>query len=489
MATPNVIIDGITYQPATAAAGPRIGVGITTRNRNKIIAQAVEHHRAHLPAGATLVVVDDASEKPVDGADFRYDTQAGVATAKNKTIELLMAADVDHLFLFDDDCWPTVDDWWQPYADSPEPHLMYIFGDLKKGALLRDIHQLHADDQHIAWSGPRGCMLYAHRTAVEAVGGMDPIFNPWGYEHGDWSNRIHHAGLTTWRYADITGSDQLLHSMDEWGEVQRTLHTTDRERLAREHVRIHHHRRDTWHQSYVEYRQPDQDVVVTTLFTGGTTTKPARDRTTYRADLKLLKPLADSVKHGRMIVFHDQLTDPKLVTGNGRRVEFIPRPSPKINFFLYRHQIVWSWLRDHPEVRRIWAVDGTDVTMLRDPFTNLHPGKIHLGWEPKTLTDPWMLDRHKEPRVHQFMINNPDRQLLNAGLIGGDRGTMLEFLHGLYSYWYDVEATGAVHDQGDMGQLQRLAYQRFADRLVTGSQVATVFKQFQPNDFSWWMHK
>lgn len=483
-----VTIDGIRFVPAGQTAA-KIGIGITTRNRGDILATALEHHRAHQPPGSALIIVDDASVKPVDGADHRFDRQAGVATAKNKCIELLMAAGVDHLFLFDDDCWPIVDDWWRPYVDSPEPHLMYIFGDLRKGAKLNDIRVLQADDHHTAWSGPRGCLLYANRQVVETVGGMDPIFNPWGYEHGDWSNRIHHAGLTTWRYADVAGSDVLFHSMDEWGEVTRTMPTAERQQLAREHVRIHHDRRDSWYRGYVEYRNPTDDVICTTLFTGGTTSKPARDRTTYKPDIGLLHTLAASVRSGRLVVFHDQLTDPKLKTGNGQPVEFIRRPSPAINFFLYRHQVVWQWLRDHPEIRRIWAVDGTDVVQLRDPFGNMTPGSIHVGWEPKTLADAWMLDRHKETRVHQFLKDHAGLQLLNAGLIGGDRPTMLEFLHGLFTYWFDVDAAEGRHDQGDMGQLQRLTYSRFADRLVTGSQVATVFKAHQPNDVSWWQHK
>lgn len=487
---PQVIVDGIPYEPMnTTPTAHRVGVAVTTRNRNKQIELAVEHQLDHLPPGAILVVVDDASDKPVDGADYRFERQAGVATAKNKCLELLMNAGVDHLFLFDDDAWPTIDGWHLPYIESPEPHLMYVFGDLRKPPKLNDIHQLPADDRHTAWSGPRGCMLYATRTVVETVGGMDPVFNPWGYEHGEWSNRIHHAGLTTWRYADVTGSDRLIHSMDEWGEVNRTVPTPQRERLAREHVRIHHDRRDAWYRAFVDYRQPSDDVIATTLFTGGTTAKPARDRTTYKPDVNLIHKLAASIQHGRLVVFHDQLHNPKLTTGNGLPVEFLPRPSPAINFFLYRHQVVWSWLRDHPEVSRLWAVDGTDVVQLHDPFTDLTPGKIHLGWEPKTLSDPWMLDRHKEPRVHRFLTENAGLQLLNAGLIGGDRATMLEFLHGLFAYWYDVDLVRGPHDQGDMGELQRLAYTRFGDRIVTGSQVATVFKAYQPNDVSWWQHK
>lgn len=479
----DVVIDGVTYTPGDTT---KIGIGITTRNRNKIITQALDQHRAHLPTGAVLVVVDDASAKPVDGADYRFDQQAGVATAKNKAIELLMDAGVEHLFLFDDDCWPIVDNWWKPYVESPEPHLMYIFGDLKKPPLLKDIRKLPADDQHSAWSGPRGCMLYANRVVVETVGGMDPIFNPWGYEHGDWSNRIHHAGLTTWRYADVAGSEVLFHSMDEWAEADRTIPTPDRQRLASDHAKIHHRRRDDWYQAYVDYRQAD-DVIITHLLTGGTATSSERG---YQPDTKLLADLAKSIRHGRLIVLHDQLRDPKLTTGNSRPVEFVQVPSPTINVFFARHQYTWQWLRDHPQVGRCWTVDGTDVTQLHDPFKSLESGKIHLGWEPKIVADQWMLDHHREPKVAAALKQYGPLQLLNAGLIGGDRTTVMDFLHGLFSYWYDVELAQAGHDVGDMGQLQRLAYSRYADRIVTGSRVATVFKAFEKNNqYSLWAHK
>lgn len=477
----DVMVDGIRYVPAGSAT---FGVGITTRNRNKTLAECLTHWRQYTPADVPIVVVDDASDKPVDGADYRFEERAGVAAAKNKTLELLMAAGVDHLFLADDDIFPTVDDWWTPYLDSPEPHLMYVFGDLAVGRKLRDIRRLPADPDHAAWTGPRGCLLYAERRVVDTVGGMDAAAFPgWGYEHGDWSNRIHHAGFTTWRYADVTDSDRIWHSMDEHSEVERTVPTVERERRVRENVRIHHDRRDRWHTGFVEYRTGG-DVVATTLFTGGEAKASGR---AYKPDTRLLADLAASIRHGRLIVFHDELAAPAMTTGNGRPVEFIRTPSPDMNVFLYRHRVVWSWLRNHPEVARIWTVDGTDVKQQSDPFAGLEAGRLYLGWEPKTLSDPWMIEHHTEQRVAKFLTDHPDRTLLNAGLIGGDRPTMLRLLHRLFAYWFDVElAASPEHDDGDMGILQ-LAADGFD--VVTGPAVATVFKTHTPNGFSWWQHK
>jgi hypothetical protein len=87
-------------------ARPAIGVGITTRNRNDVLATTRQRIEAHT-LGAHIVVVVDASAKPVDGANYRFDENVGIARAKNKCLELLDAAGCKHLFLFDDDTYPS----------------------------------------------------------------------------------------------------------------------------------------------------------------------------------------------------------------------------------------------------------------------------------------------------------------------------------------------------------------------------------------------
>lgn len=95
------------YVPETdAAQAPSIVRAITTHNRRDIAEKTIAHIRDHTP-GAVIVIVDDASTEPFPGATFRFDQQAGIAKAKNKCLELLMATVVEHLFLFDDDTWPT----------------------------------------------------------------------------------------------------------------------------------------------------------------------------------------------------------------------------------------------------------------------------------------------------------------------------------------------------------------------------------------------
>lgn len=209
-----VMIDGVEYAPMGARSAPtgRIGVAVTTRNRPEVLAQALEAWGKYLPDGAELVIVDDASDEPAKGATYRFEQNVGVARAKNKCMELLADRGVEHLFLFDDDAWPITADWWKPYVASPEPHLMFAWG---------DIH--YQVDGLIGYQWPKGCMLYAERRVLDRVGGMDPVFGLWGCEHMSWSDRIHNAGLTTCRYQDVPDSHELIQSLDRWGEIETSV--------------------------------------------------------------------------------------------------------------------------------------------------------------------------------------------------------------------------------------------------------------------------
>ena len=192
-----------------------IGVAITTRNRRALFDLSFQQWRRWLPSGSVLVVVDDASDKPLTGdVDFRngslfilisHETRLGVAVSKNDGLAALLDAGCDELFLVDDDIHPTCDRWWKPYLESPEPHLSYQ-GPRSRAPVAG------GDDAHYAVEFPRGFMLYVRRDVIDVVGGMDPAYGMWGGEHAEWQLRIHKAGLTTWPYADVVNSDRHWHT-------------------------------------------------------------------------------------------------------------------------------------------------------------------------------------------------------------------------------------------------------------------------------------
>ncbi|UXA72502.1 hypothetical protein NDJ97_15445 [Enterobacter hormaechei subsp. hormaechei] len=264
-----VTIDGVPYAPACEVSS-RIGIAITTHQRADVLKLALEQHMKHLPAGALVVVVDDGSKPaavvPHGVQLLRHETSLGIVASKNASLTALMDAGCEHLFLWDDDAWPIADNWHLPYIESPEPHLAYQFLDLAGTNKLKDMAVLYRDDKHIAYTGQRGVMLYYHRSAIEKVGGFDRVYGRGMYEHSDLALRIHNAGLTTWAYADVVGSEKLIHSLDEHEAVERSVPRPDRQALVERNVKIHNERRDAGFTGYVEYRQ-QRDVVITTLLT------------------------------------------------------------------------------------------------------------------------------------------------------------------------------------------------------------------------------
>lgn len=188
-----------------------IGVAITTYGRPQTLTTTLAKFRDHTPTDIPIVVVDDGTVPPCPVANYRFSENRGIAAAKNKGLELLDLLGVEHLFLFDSDTYPIVDQWWLPYVGSPEPHLMYQFAAAPAHWPIREVYR---DDHLVAYDKPRGCMLYTHRSVLDVVGGMHVAWGKHGGEHGDWSDRIHAAGLTRFPYADHAGTP-TVHCLDQ----------------------------------------------------------------------------------------------------------------------------------------------------------------------------------------------------------------------------------------------------------------------------------
>lgn len=166
-----------------------VGVAISTHRRPDMLARSLMGWAQAMPD--VLVVNHD-----VNGA--------GVAVTKNRSIAALMDAGVEHLFLADDDIWPEVTNWWEPYIDAGEPHLMHCWGANR---------YLYTERSLTVWSWPRGVLLYVQRHVIDKIGGMRTVFRHAG-EHAEWSRRIHAAGFTRHEFQDVAGADQIWHAED-----------------------------------------------------------------------------------------------------------------------------------------------------------------------------------------------------------------------------------------------------------------------------------
>ncbi|EPM7086512.1 glycosyltransferase family 2 protein [Enterobacter hormaechei subsp. xiangfangensis] len=483
-----VTIDGVPFVPACASAS-RIGIAITTHNRPEVLKRAIEQHTKHLPVGALVVVIDDGSKPAAvvsDGVQLRrHETSLGIVASKNASLTALMDAGCEHLFLWDDDAWPIADNWHLPYIESPEPHLAYQFLDLAGVNKLKDMAVLYQDDKHIAYTGQRGVMLYYHRSAIEKVGGFDRVYGRGMYEHPDLALRIHNAGLSTWAFADVVGSEKLIHSMDEHEEGTRSIPRPDRETLVKRNVGIFNGRRDSGYTGFASY-STNPNLVITTLLTS----QPDPQRGgKMKPDPRALQVWADSISGALPIVLADELKESP--TGAG----LFEVPLVDMSPYFARWLHIYQFLRSHPEYHLVWCTDGTDVEMLREPWAEMEPGKIYVGSEHKTYADEWMKANHHGKAYSDFIEQHRDEPLLNAGLLGGSREDVMEFAHRIIRQHYLIEshrfwkmevAPATLVDMGAFG----MAAKSFGDRVVTGPKVHTIFKTDGfGKEVAWFRHK
>ena len=198
-----------------------IAICLTVHNRNRIFEDSLKYWKAFKPENATIFVVDDASLTPVT-SDFRFEQNVGIAQAKNKCLEL--AESFDHTFLADDDVRPKVAGWELPYINSGMNHLCLTFEKNSKGRTVSpSIRTKSETDTLTYYTAPNGCMLYLKQACLKVAGGMRPEFGLWGFEHVEYTQRIHKLGLTPEPFMDVKDSINLFDILDWRGAVQSSV--------------------------------------------------------------------------------------------------------------------------------------------------------------------------------------------------------------------------------------------------------------------------
>ena len=171
----------------------RIGIGVTSYNRPECLEKWKQQIAKHTSMYNVLIYI--AVDSDID--------RRGVAFRKNECLRALQ--ECDHVFLFDDDCWPIRHGWEWQYINSDFQHLLF----------LSETH----DPEFKCGGGVKhgecgGVMMYMTKKCIDHVGAFDEQYNMWGFEHADYSRRICNAGLIYWPYVHLDGSDEYLHSED-----------------------------------------------------------------------------------------------------------------------------------------------------------------------------------------------------------------------------------------------------------------------------------
>lgn len=458
-----------------------VAVCITTHNRPDLLAQTLKEWHTRSPEWITFIVVDDGSNTPVKAdADvlIRHDTARGIAAAKNRCLS--EARNFEHVFLADDDIWPVVDEWWKPYVNAGIPHMMYLFEDVDKFGrkLAGRPKTLWAHDGVKALARPRGCLLYVHESVRDRIGGFRSDFGRWGGEHEEYSTRAYYAGLTPAPFCDVADSHHIWHSMDERIAEHLGFRRSVPPNVRREAVARNEGLRRSFEGAadYIEYREPRHAVLTCLL-----TSQPDQQRgIKWSPNPEVLDTLLTSLRGCERVVMTDELAAHDLA-----EVVKVPalRPVYLERWFRYLH-----WLENNPDVKWVWCVDGSDVKMIRQPWQDMKPGTLYMGCEPCLLgANRWMLNPRNHAASLPWLKEHPGRLLLNMGVVGGDRQTVMDFCRAVVLLWREDQDRKVEDRAGDMGLGQRAAEQF---NVFTGPQVVNVFKSGQDDcGTNWWAHK
>lgn len=167
----------------------KIGIGVTTYNRPECLAKFKEQLFKHtFMDNVTLYVAEDTDED-----------RQGVAKRKNECLRALK--DCDHIFLFDDDCYPIKDGWVEFFINNPN-HWLFLDDKLHRyfgGGIYQECG---------------GVFMYMTKKMVETIGAFDEKFIGWGLEHANYSQRIYKAGFNLSPYMCKVGTENYLYSED-----------------------------------------------------------------------------------------------------------------------------------------------------------------------------------------------------------------------------------------------------------------------------------
>jgi glycosyltransferase involved in cell wall biosynthesis len=190
-----------------------IGIAITTRNRYQVLAYTLAKFNEFKTDDMKIVVVDDASEDwqhnmdLVEGYGFTYIStpeRRGIPYCKEMGFQRLKGC--DYQFWFDDDCFPRVKGWEQPFIDAMElqGHLLY----LKEWAhikIKRDLGEL------IEYTAATGCFM---TFSADMYGDIKDLGTQLygGRWHPNLSDKMQKYGIG--RYVSIKDAGKYLHSFD-----------------------------------------------------------------------------------------------------------------------------------------------------------------------------------------------------------------------------------------------------------------------------------
>ena len=81
-------------------------------------------------------------------------------------------------------------------------------------------------------------MIYLKNKCLKVAGGMRPEFGLWGFEHVEYSQRIHELGLTPKPFMDVKNSLDFFDVLDWRFAVDSSLSINERRESGKHNLKV-----------------------------------------------------------------------------------------------------------------------------------------------------------------------------------------------------------------------------------------------------------
>ncbi len=193
---------------------------------------------------------------------------------------------------------------------------------------------------------------------------------------------------------------------------------------------------------------------------------------------KLMSGWYNSVKKFDLngVVFHNELSEDFIKKYTTDQIKFekytkVHRPSYNDErFYCYK-----SYLLNNPEVKRVIFTDMFDVQFFGNPFKVFSEEyDLYLGSETrKAHASKWLTMKMKQVGLKPL---NKSMVIYNAGIIGGERGPILEFLDGMIELLNKVPTNINANSPVYVHYTNRI----YKGRIFTGHPLHNKFRSNKP---------
>lgn len=196
----------------------------------------------------------------------------------------------------------------------------------------------------------------------------------------------------------------------------------------------------------------------------------------------------------KLVVFYDELTEEFISKYNSEYIVFIQVPEcGEYSPHDYRW-LIYENFTENNEFDKVFFTDISDVLIKSNPFINLDPEILYMGDEEGKLWDnEWTENRHSYYQVtlndyNDIYFLNKKQQFLNAGILGGYRDIVLQFLNKMVEYT-QITVDGKSGSITDMLLFNYINYKYFPKR-KHGAPVNSIFwKNETHREDVWFVHK